>query len=213
MPVCCTSPVLVANGAVRWTPALAGLAAAARPLLAADGGADHLAKLGLLPAAVIGDLDSISARARAWIGEERMVQRPDQDRTDLEKAIQYVFEEYELDRLTVLGALGGRPDHAIGNLGLLARLGRGEAIRFLDEASVTIAVHGAAELEAEPGETWSFLAFDPTVKLSLSGVKWPLDDAPVDVGDRPSISNLATEERVRIEATGGPVVVMRFFLS
>ena len=97
-----TAAVLVANAPIEWSPKLAAMAAAARPLLAADGGATHLARLGLRPAAVIGDLDSISAETRAWLGEECMVHRPDQDRTDLDKALEYAFENVELERLTVL---------------------------------------------------------------------------------------------------------------
>ncbi|TFG39126.1 MAG: hypothetical protein E4H44_02685, partial [Candidatus Aminicenantes bacterium] len=63
-----STPLLVANGPVRWTEALASLAATADPLLAADGGANHLGRIGLRPAVVIGDLDSITPGIRAWLG-------------------------------------------------------------------------------------------------------------------------------------------------
>ena len=46
--------LLVANGPVVWTETLAGLAAGATLLLAADGGANHLGRIGLRPAAVSG---------------------------------------------------------------------------------------------------------------------------------------------------------------
>ncbi|TFG39747.1 MAG: thiamine diphosphokinase, partial [Candidatus Aminicenantes bacterium] len=53
-----TNAVLVANAPLRWTPRLTALATAADVVLAADGGANHLARSGLRPAAVVGDLDS-----------------------------------------------------------------------------------------------------------------------------------------------------------
>lgn len=205
-----STPLLVANGPVRWTKALASLAATADSLLAADGGANHLGRIGLRPAVVIGDLDSITPGIRAWLGEERMVHRSDQDRTDLDKALEYAFDELGLDRLTVLGATGGRLDHAAGNLGLLARHGLGDRLCFLDADHQVVAVAGATSLAAVPGETWSFFTFDPGVRVSLEGVKWPVTEVALDLAGRPSISNEAISERVTIRCTGGAVIVMRW---
>ena len=205
------SPLLVANAPLSWTPRLAALAAAAVPLLAADGGANHLARLGLRPAAVIGDLDSISPETRAWLGEALLVERPDQDRTDLDKALEYAFDDLGVDRLTVLAAVGGRLDHDLGNLGLLARLAMGEKLIFEDAGHRILAVAGEAELVAQPGETWSFWTYDPSVRVTVDGVRWPIEDATVDAGGGPSISNEAVGDLVRVHATGGAVVVMRHF--
>jgi len=201
--------VLVANGPVLWSPELARLAARGRPLLAADGGANHLARIGLIPEAVVGDMDSISAATAAWLGHERLVRRPDQDRTDLEKALIFALDELGLRRLTVLGALGGRSDHEIGNLGLLWRLARGTDLVFRDEDSWTIAVDGTADIASRPGETWSFWSFDPAVLITLEGLRWPLHRQALPAGGRPSISNEAMADRVHVETAGGAVIVQR----
>lgn len=206
-----STPLLVANGPIRWTERLAGLAAAADPLLAADGGANHLGRIGLRPKSVIGDLDSIKPGIRAWLGEERMVHRPDQDRTDLDKAFAYVFDECAYDRLTVLGATGGRLDHAAGNLGLLARRALGDRLSFLDTEHRVVAVTGEITLDAVPGETWSFFTFDPAVRVSLDGVKWPVTDVALDLPGKPSISNEAASDQVMVRSTGGAAVVIRWF--
>lgn len=203
------TPVLVLNGNLEWTECLADLARDARLLLAADGGANALARLGLRPDAVVGDLDSVDAEARAWIGEERMVHRPDQDATDFEKALAFAFENSGVDRLIVLGALGDRLDHTIGALGTLARQARGPNLMLVSEREHVIATTTPADLDARPGEIWSFWTFDPGVRVTLEGVRWPVTDAPLTVDDRPSISNEATGTRVRILPTGGTVVVCR----
>ncbi len=205
-----TGAVLVANGALEWTEELTRIAAFGRPLLAADGGGDHLARIGLRPDAVIGDLDSISGSARRWVGEERLVVRPDQDRTDLEKALAYAFDELEVEQLTVLAALGGRSDHESGNLGLLAREALGTSLVYRQADSLVLAASGNLELPAVPGETWSFWTYDPAVRVTIEGVHWPMERARLDVAGRPSVSNLATAKRVRLEAEGGAVVVMRW---
>jgi thiamine pyrophosphokinase len=202
-------PVLVANGPIDWTEASAAVAAAAKPLLAADGGANHLGRIGLRPDAVIGDLDSISPGIRNFIGEGRMIHRPDQDRTDLDKALGYAFDELGLERLTVLGATGGRLDHAVGNLGLLAKRALGDRLVFVAADHRVMAITGELALDAEPGETWSFFTFDPAVRVTLEGLKWPVSDAALDLAGRPSISNEAASDEVRIRSTGGAVVVVR----
>ena len=201
--------ILVANAPLRWHPRLAALVASAQPLLAADGGANHLARIGLRPSAVVGDLDSVSPETRAWLGEEIMVDRPDQDRTDLDKALEYAFDELGIRNLTVLAALGGRTDHDLGNLGLLARLAMGERLIFEASDHTVLAVAGETSLAANPGETWSFWTFDPSVRVTIAGLRWPLANASIAAGNRPSISNEAIAEEVRICASGGAVVVCR----
>ena len=203
--------LLVANGPVGWTGELTALAVAAEPLIAADGGANHLARIGLRPSAVIGDLDSIRPGVRAFLGEERMVHRPDQNRTDLDKALDYSFGELGLGALSVLGAIGGRLDHAAGNLGLLAARAMGEKLVFLGVDHRIVAVTGDLAFEAEPGETWSFFTFDPAVRVTLEGVKWPIKETAIDLSGKPSISNEAASNEVTVRAEGGAVVVTRWF--
>jgi len=200
---------MVANAPLHWHPRLASLAASAEPLLAADGGANHLARLGLRPTAVVGDLDSISAETRAWLGEEIMVHRPSQDRTDLDKALEYAYGEVGVEQLTVLAALGGRTDHDQGNLGLLVKLAMGERLVFEGVDQRVLAVDGEATLTARPGETWSFWTFDPSVQVSIEGVRWLVEGAALDVSSKPSISNEATADEIRIRTIGGAVVVSR----
>lgn len=204
-----SSPVLVAGAPLVWTPELAAIAAAGEPLLAADSGADHLARLGLRASAVVGDLDSMSPATRAWLGEAAMVPRPDQDRTDLDKALAYALEELGLTRLTVLAATGGRIDHELANLGLLARRGMGDDLRFEGDHETLLAVRGELVLAAVPGETWSFWTFEPSARVSIAGVRWPVEDAALHVGERPSVCNLAVADRIRVHAEGGAVIVMR----
>ena len=201
--------VLVANAPLEWTARLATLAAEAGTLLAADGGANHLARLGLRPSRVIGDLDSLSDRTTAWLGEDCLVRRPDQDRTDLEKALEFAFDELGVGSVVVLAALGGRPDHDLGNLGLLARRALGERLVFECSNHRVMALSGEAELTARPGETWSFWTFDPAARVSLGGVRWPVEETPLDASGRPSISNEAVADRIHIRSDGGPVIVFR----
>ena len=197
------------NGDLNWTEDLARRVLDAPLVLAADGGANALARIGIRPDAVIGDLDSVNTETRAWIGEERLFHRPDCSTTDFEKALKFAFEDSRADHLVVLGALGGRLDHTIGNLGILAREKRGPALMLISQEEQVLATTVSLELASEPGETWSFWTFDPDVQITLKGVRWPVKNTHLTVGDRPSISNEATGTLVRVMPTGGPVVVYR----
>ena len=202
-------PLLVLNGPLRWTVDLAAIAASAPFLVAADGGADALARIGIRPDVVVGDLDSISPEVRQWVGENRLRHHPDQDRTDFEKALEFAFSQSDIRSLIVLGALGGRLDHTIGNLGVLAREARGNRLVLVGETERVLATRDSIELVSRPGETWSFWTFDPSVRVTIDGVRWPVVDAALTIGGHPSISNEATGERVRIRPEGGGVVVSR----
>jgi thiamine pyrophosphokinase len=204
-----SNPVLVAGAPLAWTAELAAIAAAGEPVLAADSGADSLARLGLRAELVIGDLDSISSATRAWLGEDALVHLPDQERTDLDKALAHAFGPLGLERLTVLAATGGRVDHDAANLGLLARLALGERLRFVTADATLVAVAGAVELPAAPGETWSFWTYDPGVTVRLDGLHWPVAGEALCLAGRPSVSNIATAERVRVRTAGGAVIAMR----
>jgi thiamine pyrophosphokinase len=199
----------VAGAPLQWTPELAALAASAKPLLAADSGADHLARLGLRPELVIGDLDSLRAATRAWLGEGAMLLLPDQDRTDLDKALEHAFGALAVDSLIVLAATGGRVDHDAVNLGLLARLALGERLRFVTATTTTLAVSGTLALVSQPDETWSFWTYDADVRVWLEGVRWPIENESLQVDVHPSISNIATGDRVNVRCKGGSVVVVR----
>jgi thiamine pyrophosphokinase len=201
------SAVLVANGPLEWSESLHRLCAESSNLFAADGGANHLARIGLRPAAVIGDLDSLRPSVRAWLGESALIHRPDQNRTDLDKATGYLFEEAGFSKVIVLGALGARIDHEIGNLTVLGARCLGKNFVFQGIASTLIAASGTLDLGAQPGEIWSFWTFDPAILVTVSGVRWSFERTSLNT--RPSISNIADTDTIEVIAEGGPVFIRR----
>ena len=82
-----------------------------------------MARVGLVPALLVGDLDSITIRTREALeaqGVEVVLLPTAKDETDTEAALRLVVER-GADDITVYGALGGpRLDHLVGNLLLLS---------------------------------------------------------------------------------------------
>lgn len=197
--------VIVANAPWRWRPELVELARNADLLLAADGGANHLAAVGLRPAAVVGDLDSIRPSVRAWVGEGAVVARPDQDRTDLDKALEFAIQERGAASVAVLAATAGRLDHALENLGLAVRWRRRAAVEVVAEDGVFAPVLDRFSAATETGQLVSLLPLGQT-RVWTRGLRWELDGDVLDPAARISVSNRAAGARIELEVKGAPLV-------
>ncbi len=198
---------MVANAPWRWVPAFVAVARAARYLVAADGGANHLARIGLRPHAVVGDLDSLLPSVREWLGEERVLERPDQDTTDLHKALVYVVEELGARAVTVLAATGGRLDHALENLALLGRFCRRAAVEFVDETARIVPVCDVARFPAQPGQTVSLLPLGRCEGVRTEGLHWPLGGEVLDLLTRTGVSNRACAGEIQVQVAEGTLLV------
>ena len=114
--------LIFANGDLPDLAAARKLPAPDDLILCADGGSHHERALGLTPDALIGDLDSIAEEELAGVeGSKTAVVRVqrDKDETDLELAVNYALER-DPAFIVIVGALGGRLDHTLGNIALLA---------------------------------------------------------------------------------------------
>jgi thiamine pyrophosphokinase len=85
-------------------------------VVAADGGADRLLRLGVEPEAVIGDLDSIGAKAKQRLAG-RLHSIDEQETTDFDKALRSIRAPVIIG----VGFIGGRSDHGLAVLNALLR--------------------------------------------------------------------------------------------
>ena len=113
--------VVVASGAL--VPGDEAWLAGADAVIAADGGAAALDRLGRRPDRLVGDLDSAPAALveRLEAAGTRIDRHPvDKDASDTELAVRAAIDD-GADRVDLLGATGGdRLDHELANLMLLA---------------------------------------------------------------------------------------------
>jgi len=201
------STVIVASAPWEWDETSVRLVLAADEVLAADGGANHLARIGVRPAVVVGDLDSIRPEVRRWIGEERVAHRPDQEFTDLHKTLVVAFDERGATRVTVLAATGGRLDHAVENLAVLARWADRGEIELLDRETRILAVRSRVCLETAPGQAVSLIPLGRCERVTTAGLRWPLAGEPLDLASRTGVSNQALGDRIELAVEGGTLLV------
>lgn len=167
--------LIFANGVPPSRQLALELAARADLLVAADGGARAALDCGLQVDAVVGDLDSVTAADRNAVPPERVHHVPNIDLTDLQKAINFAIERGATE-IDVVGAGGGRADHALANLSVLLLYREKAAVRIIDDQFEVSAVAATAIIEAAAGTLVSLIAIGPCEGVTTTGMRWNLSD-------------------------------------
>ena len=181
-------------------------------VIAADGGARHATPLGLRLHQVIGDFDSLSAAdidelEAAGVAVTRFP--TNKDATDTELALLAALDAGAAE-ITLLCTWGGRSDHAIGTLALLAHPRCSAAtVAILDEQTRTQLLRSGAELtlRGAVGRIISITPWGGDATVSATGVRWTLDSALLVAGSTRGISNVATAAETFIAVHDGAVLV------
>lgn len=197
--VVCSGPELPGE------PALASAAT----VIAADGGAVWAESLGVPVDRLVGDLDSTPPDVVDRIAN---VERHPcaKDATDLELALAAALR-LEPSRILVVGSAGGRLDHLLGSLLLLAA----DSYRHvqIDAQLGAAAVHvirGTRTLRGEPGELISLFAMHgPAEGVATSGLVYPLRGETLEPGSSRGTSNVFDAEEARIDVARGVLVAVR----
>lgn len=192
---------------------VARLASASDYVIAADRGARSLMAADVAPDLLCGDEDSADPTAIAWAHDSaaRIERHPrEKDDTDLGLAILCARNEAERRgaalRLTVTCASGGRPDHALGVWGLLARHADIAPRLVEDGFECRVLSPGGEpswELADRVGTTFSAIALAPDTVASEKGMRWELNRAPLEPLDDVGVSNRIVDERARVICHAG----------
>ena len=169
-------------------------------VVSADGGADTALAHGLMPAAVIGDFDSISAQARAAIPADRQHPIAEQDSTDFAKCLARVAAPFFLG----VGFSGPRLDHALSALTVL--VGEPRPVVLIGGEDIAFAAPPDLALDLPPGSRVSLWPLG-AVSGRSEGLEWPIDGLRLAPDGRTSTSNRATGP-VRLRLSGPAVVIL-----
>jgi thiamine pyrophosphokinase len=204
--------VVIANGEFTPSERLLPLIDAADMVIAADGGANALAMHDRYPNVLIGDLDSVSSEVLVHItsGDCRLLRFPtDKDETDTELSL---LEAVRLGarRITLLGALGGRIDHALANVLLLALPALDDCtVQIYDGRSFLMLVRKECIVYGHPGDLLSLIAINGDAQgVRTGGLQYPLQDEPLRFGPARGISNVFLSEVAQIQLRTGMLLVV-----
>lgn len=167
------------------------LALARAPVaVAADSGADRLLRLRVVPEAVIGDMDSISALARTQIPVERQHLVTEQVTTDFDKALRSI----EAPLVLALGFAGARLDHGLAAFSTLIARSERRCI-LIGPQDVAFAAPANLELTLQPGEPLSLFPMSRVTGRS-AGLEWPIEGITFAPDGMIGTSNRVVERRV-----------------
>ena len=145
---------------------------------------------GISPSYIVGDMDTLSA-GNAEKYKDIIHKSSCQETNDQTKAFSFALglvpEGCSAD-IHILGTTGGREDHTLGNISLLAEYTREleylpfePAIEIVTDYGVFNSYSDSCTVESAPGEQVSIFAFDPTLKIKSAGLKYPTDSVTFDL--------------------------------
>lgn len=181
-------------------------------ILCADGGLPRAKELGLTPDKLIGDFDSAPRPDPSDEPTADLTLLPcEKDVTDSEAAVDLAAEQGYRD-ITVLGGLGGRFDHAMGNLGVLAKyLGKLDRLVLEDGYNrVVLLTPGSYRIPKDRFRYLGLIAYNgPVDGLSVSGVKYPLSGHRLTADTTLGVSNQILEDAAALSFTDGTLLVIQ----
>lgn len=184
---------------------------AADLVIAADSGLHHALDMGIAVDLVVGDLDSadpLRVESAVNAGAEVISYPADKDETDLELALGLAVAR-GASQMIVVGALGGRLDHLLANMALLAS-GRwaDQTIELLDSEAHMWIVRGTRQLTVAAGATVTLLAAAGPATVTTSGFQWDLTDHLLVPGGSLGVSNVARGAGPTVTAASGVIIAI-----
>ena len=182
-------------------------------VIVADGALAAMDRTGLLFQSLVGDFDTIAPELlkkyehRLGLYVERHI--PEKNETDSELAVRIAMKK-KPTQIMILGATGGRMDHAIGNIHLMYQcMKQGIPCAIYDEWNKIQLIEKEAVLEKKTayGTYVSFLPFfESAQNVTLKGFRYPLTYATLEKGTTLAISNEIEADKASVTVEKGILI-------
>lgn len=176
-------------------------------IIAADSGYDFLEKLGIQVDFLIGDFDSINSNLENVKNPEILQFPKEKDLTDLHIAINKSIS-LKSNCVTIFGGTGTRLDHTLTNIFLLKTLSQNNIEgKIIDNNNEIMLKKGDFEVVKTRFKYLSILPLKDGTSVSLSGVKYPLEEKILSFNDSLCVSNEISEEVAKIKLSDYSIVI------
>ena len=185
-------------------------------IIAVDGGLHCFEDEYFSPTMIVGDFDSVHSDLLAHYQDtsnrpEIIKLNPVKDMSDTQAAVDIAIER-GVTEVVLLGVTGTRIDHMYANLQLLVRMERNSVKGVIVDTHNRIRVITKSfriKRSEQYGKYVSFLPFNgPVTGVSLQGVKYPLTDYTMPVGDSIGVSNEISGEEAVINIASGILLMI-----
>jgi thiamine pyrophosphokinase len=189
-------------------------------VIAADSGLYQADRIGLAVDVVVGDFDSVDpsaverARATGAVVERHPAEK---DATDLELALD-AARARGAEHITVVGGAGGRLDHLLANMLLLAspRFADVEIDAWPGDAHVAV-VQGGRSPHGITGSAGSIVTLLPTggdaTGITTTGLQYPLGGETLPRGTSRGVSNVLVGEAASVVLEHGTLLAVQPFAA
>ncbi len=185
-------------------------------IIAADSGAATALDFQVTPSVVIGDFDSLDAKAKKILeakGVQFIVHDSDKEHTDTELAVDYAVKNHAT-KITILGGLeGDRIDHVLANVFSVA--GVKVPVSFVSGSTEawTIKGPGMARLNGHAGDLVSLIPLTPRATgISTSGLQYSLDGGSLAMDRSQGVSNVMTRTKAKVSLGKGTLLIVHHHL-
>lgn len=173
-------------------------------LVAADGGADLALRHGLVPHAIVGDLDSASPESLASGAD--VYKFDDQNTTDCDKLLQWVADQGHT-HIDLIGVEGDRLDHVLATLGSCVRSPLSIRLVLRDGLGLLLK-RGVHKVPATSGQRISILPIGSADDVSIAGLRWPLASADLRLDGFMSVSNVVEHAPLEVTIGHGALLII-----
>lgn len=175
-----------------------------------DGAVHRVLELDIKIDVLLGDFDRTEDRENLLRHQQpvSIVHTPDQNKTDLEKAIEYLIER-GAKAVNIVWATGKRADHSITNMTNIVRYKDQINIVMLDNYSRIFRCPNRFTKWYTQGTPLSLIPVGTVNGLTTTGLKYNLHNETLTLGYRTGNSNeSAADGQVHIEYTQGDLLLM-----
>mgnify|MGYP006080950823 CR=1 FL=1 len=152
-------------------------------VIAADGGANAAHREGVKAKFVIGDMDSVSAKVKAFYNKNELYEINCQENTDLEKCLRLS----KAAKLIGIGFLGGRLDHELANLSALVKFPEQTCI-LIGSRDICFLCPSLLSIKLPIGTRFSVFPMS-SIEGTSEGLKYPIDNLVLNPTKKIGTSN------------------------
>jgi thiamine pyrophosphokinase len=173
---------------------------------ATDGAYQFLKENNVTPNFISGDFDSLESLPEDISEEIAIIETPDQDFTDFDKALQILFKK-GFTKVDVYGASGGEQDHFLGNLHTALIWKDKIQITFYDNYGVYYLAKKETRIDNCLRKTISLIPFFEVKNITTTGLEFPLKNETLQFSKRIGTRNKALEDKIEITFESGNLFI------
>ena len=205
-----SSAIVIANGLACHKKLITDCMLSIPIVVVLDAAVERLSDLDITPNVLLGDFDA-GFDAGFYLEKYphlEIIDAPDQNKTDLEKAFDYLVEK-EIKTVYVFWATGKRSDHALANLSCIVKYRNTLSITLIDN-------HSKIQLLDKHFSNWyaantclSLMPLGKVTGISTKNLLYPLYKEELNTGYRMGNSNSVVKDGiVTIEHQSGDLLLM-----